>query len=320
MDPEGILLSVCLMTVSSLFYPKYMTQECVTSTKDKKENAGYRKQGRKGRHNSPECIWQKYSGSNSRRNIFIYSGHRIHSYNSTRDHYHMNVLLCCSHFSFFIEFIKDVSSLLQPFGCFFPDCFNRTQIIMNVFHGLFPCCKKKWLFCACAYELRLGFGVTGKGQLVWRQEGILSLPNAKSLPPYGDFSPTDNIPSSARLLDLQALSSSNWPFASSDFRTHMRKYIQEIMIAQQCECNRTVHGNKERSWGINTTRRRQRTWKIVPVKGLTNGFLRRIFLYAHWTLLSIKRRRQYTICYCPSSLNYLGGFSPYLGGQVWMMW
>lgn len=163
MDPEGILLSVCLMPVSSLFYPKYMTQECVTSTKDRKENAGYRKQGRKGRHNSPECIWQKYSGSNSRRNIFIYSGHHIHSYNSTRDHYHMNVLLCCSHFSFFIEFIKDVSSLLQAFGCFFPDCFSRTQSITNVFHVLYPCCKKNGYFVHVHMTWDLVLGWQEKG-------------------------------------------------------------------------------------------------------------------------------------------------------------
>ena len=209
----------------SLVHPRYMTQQCVASSKDRNENAGSRKQGRKGRHNSTECIWQKYSGSNSKRNTFTYTGHHIPSYNSTWDSYHMNILLFYSHFSFFIVFFQDACFLLQLSDFGFLDCFRRPQCITLVLQGLFTFCQKMNFIFVCAHDMRLGFGVTGKGQVPRRQEAIPSLPKANPLPPYGHFSPTDNIPSSSQLVDITALSSgsSNWPFASCDFKTDVKK-------------------------------------------------------------------------------------------------
>ena len=62
----------------------------------------YRKQGRKGRSNSTECIGQKYSGPSSKRNTIISTGCHVLPYNTVL----VTVLTWTSYFSkIFLTFI-----------------------------------------------------------------------------------------------------------------------------------------------------------------------------------------------------------------------
>lgn len=196
---------------------------------EQKENVDY---GNQGRMNALAWIWQKYTGTDSKRNMIIYISWHIHLYNSIWNiwtSYSSAAIFLCSYNS-----ARKASFLFSSFNSTSFSAFTDLNASQMSFRFFSPSVRKAF---------SLGEKLFGVGRKWGRtlKKNSLCLPQQTYFHYVGAFLPKSNIPTRWQFLFLKAFcssESSNSALACCNFKQTWKKKKKKNSRSndpQQCE-------------------------------------------------------------------------------------